>query len=120
LFFAVKGVVVPTTESVFPDELYPASKSWAEQGYAKLIHYNKMEKGGHFRGLGTAAALFRRGSCGLQRISLVRNEGTAQEDPMTFETLARKEGAARSVRVLVFKSAAEPLVSIHSGWSTRV
>jgi pimeloyl-ACP methyl ester carboxylesterase len=47
-FFAVKGVVVPTAVSVFPDELYPAPRSWAEQAYPKLIHYNKVEKGGHF------------------------------------------------------------------------
>ncbi len=47
-FFAVKGVVVPTAVSVFPDELYPAPKSWAERAYPKLIHYNKVEKGGHF------------------------------------------------------------------------
>ena len=47
-FFAVKGVVVPTAVSVFPDELYPAPQSWAERAYPKLIHYNKVEKGGHF------------------------------------------------------------------------
>ncbi len=23
-------------------------RSWAERGYAKLIHYNKLDKGGHF------------------------------------------------------------------------
>jgi pimeloyl-ACP methyl ester carboxylesterase len=47
-FFAVKGVVVPTAVSVFPDELYPAPRSWVERAYPKLIHYNKLEKGGHF------------------------------------------------------------------------
>jgi pimeloyl-ACP methyl ester carboxylesterase len=47
-FFAVKGVVVPTAVSVFPDELYPAPRSWAERAYPKLIHFNKVEKGGHF------------------------------------------------------------------------
>jgi pimeloyl-ACP methyl ester carboxylesterase len=47
-FFAVKGVTVPTAVSVFPDELYPAPKSWAEKAYPKLIHYNKLPKGGHF------------------------------------------------------------------------
>jgi pimeloyl-ACP methyl ester carboxylesterase len=34
--------------SVFPDELYPAPRSWAERAYPKLIHYNKLPKGGHF------------------------------------------------------------------------
>jgi pimeloyl-ACP methyl ester carboxylesterase len=47
-FFAVKGVMVPTAVSVFPDELYPAPRSWAERAYPKLIHYNKVAKGGHF------------------------------------------------------------------------
>jgi pimeloyl-ACP methyl ester carboxylesterase len=47
-FFAVKNVVVPTAVSVFPDELYPAPQSWAERAYPKLIHYNKLDKGGHF------------------------------------------------------------------------
>ena len=47
-FFAVKGVAVPTAVSVFPDELYPAPQSWAERAYPKLIHYNRLPKGGHF------------------------------------------------------------------------
>jgi pimeloyl-ACP methyl ester carboxylesterase len=47
-FFAVKGVAVPTAVSVFPDELYPAPRSWAERAYPKLIHFNKLPKGGHF------------------------------------------------------------------------
>ena len=47
-FFAVKGVAIPTAMSVFPDELYPAPRSWAERAYPKLIHYNTLDKGGHF------------------------------------------------------------------------
>jgi len=47
-FFSVKGVSVPVAVSVFPEELYPAPRSWAEKAYPKLIHYNKLEKGGHF------------------------------------------------------------------------
>jgi len=47
-FFGVKGVSIPAALSVFPDELYPAPRSWAEQAYPKLIHYNKLSKGGHF------------------------------------------------------------------------
>jgi hypothetical protein len=94
-FFAVKGVVVPTAVSVFPDELYPAPKSWAERA--------SLQQGGEgrpLRGLGTAAALFKRGSCGLQRAPLVGNERHPQGDPMTFETLAiRKEGAALFVEI---------------------
>jgi pimeloyl-ACP methyl ester carboxylesterase len=47
-FFAVKGVGVPVAVSAFPDELYQAPRSWAERAYPKLIHYNKLDKGGHF------------------------------------------------------------------------
>ena len=47
-FFGVKGVTVPVAVSVFPDELYPAPRSWAEKAYPKLVHYNKLDKGGHF------------------------------------------------------------------------
>jgi len=47
-FFRVKGVTIPVAVSVFPDELYPAPRSWTEQAYPKLIHYNKLDKGGHF------------------------------------------------------------------------
>ncbi|SCL33038.1 Pimeloyl-ACP methyl ester carboxylesterase [Micromonospora rhizosphaerae] len=47
-FFGVKGVNIPVAVSVFPDELYEAPKSWAEQAYPNLIHYNKLDKGGHF------------------------------------------------------------------------
>ena len=34
--------------SVFPDELYQAPRSWAEEAYPNLIHYNQLDKGGHF------------------------------------------------------------------------
>jgi hypothetical protein len=47
-YFDVKGVSIPVAVSVFPDELYPAPRSWAEPAFPKLIHYNKLGKGGHF------------------------------------------------------------------------
>jgi pimeloyl-ACP methyl ester carboxylesterase len=47
-FFGVKNVNIPVAVSVFPDELYPLPRSWAEQAYPKLIHYNKADRGGHF------------------------------------------------------------------------
>ncbi|MBO3751308.1 alpha/beta fold hydrolase [Streptosporangiaceae bacterium NEAU-GS5] len=47
-FFGVKGVRIPVAVSVFPDELYQAPKSWAEKAYPGLVHYNRLEKGGHF------------------------------------------------------------------------
>ncbi|MEY9626250.1 epoxide hydrolase family protein [Sinorhizobium fredii] len=47
-FFAPKGVSIPVAVSAFPDELYQAPRSWAEKAFPKLIHYNRLEKGGHF------------------------------------------------------------------------
>jgi pimeloyl-ACP methyl ester carboxylesterase len=47
-YFNAKGVNIPVAVSVFPDELYPAPQSWTEQAYPKLIHYNRLDKGGHF------------------------------------------------------------------------
>jgi pimeloyl-ACP methyl ester carboxylesterase len=47
-FFTPKGVKIPVAVSAFPDELFQAPKTWAEQAYPNLIHYNKLPKGGHF------------------------------------------------------------------------
>src|SRR5260221_263053 len=47
-FFTVKGVKVPVAVSVFPEEIYQAPRSWTERAYPKLIHYNKLDRGGHF------------------------------------------------------------------------
>src|SRR5213592_338724 len=47
-YFNSKGVSIPVAVSVFPDELYPAPRSWTERAYPNLIHYNKLDKGGHF------------------------------------------------------------------------
>jgi len=42
------GVPIPAAVSVFPYEIYAAPKSWTEKAYPKLIHYNRLPKGGHF------------------------------------------------------------------------
>jgi pimeloyl-ACP methyl ester carboxylesterase len=47
-FFNAKGVSIPVAVSVFPAEQYEAPRSWAESAYPKLIHYSRVEKGGHF------------------------------------------------------------------------
>jgi pimeloyl-ACP methyl ester carboxylesterase len=47
-FFDVKNVTIPVAVSAFPDEIYQAPRSWAERAFPKLIHYNKLDKGGHF------------------------------------------------------------------------
>lgn len=47
-FLDPKHVAIPVAVSAFPDELYQAPRSWAEQAYPGLIYYNKLDKGGHF------------------------------------------------------------------------
>jgi pimeloyl-ACP methyl ester carboxylesterase len=47
-FFDVKNITIPVAVSAFPDELYQAPRSWAERAFPKLIHYNKLDKCGHF------------------------------------------------------------------------
>jgi pimeloyl-ACP methyl ester carboxylesterase len=47
-FFAPKGVALPVAVSAFPDEIYTAPRSWAERAYPQLVHYNRLDRGGHF------------------------------------------------------------------------
>lgn len=47
-FFEPIGPTVPVAVSAFPDELNQAPRSWAERAYPRLIHYNRLPKGGHF------------------------------------------------------------------------
>ena len=47
-FFSVKGVRIPVGVSSFVDEIYRAPRSWAEQAYPNLVHYNQHDRGGHF------------------------------------------------------------------------
>jgi len=47
-FFAPKGVTLPVGVSVFPDEIYAAPRSWATAAYPNLIHFNRLDRGGHF------------------------------------------------------------------------
>jgi pimeloyl-ACP methyl ester carboxylesterase len=47
-FFTPKHIAIPVAVTAFPNELYQAPRSWTEKAYPKLIHYNKVDKGGHF------------------------------------------------------------------------
>jgi pimeloyl-ACP methyl ester carboxylesterase len=47
-FFVPLGVEIPVAVSAFPDELYQVPQNWAARAYPKLVHYNKVAKGGHF------------------------------------------------------------------------
>jgi pimeloyl-ACP methyl ester carboxylesterase len=47
-FFNAKGVSIRVAVSVFPGEQYQAPRSWAEEAYPNLIHFNEVDRGGHF------------------------------------------------------------------------
>jgi pimeloyl-ACP methyl ester carboxylesterase len=47
-FLSPFGVKVPVVVSVFPDELCPVPRSWAQKAYPNMIYYKKHNKGGHF------------------------------------------------------------------------
>lgn len=50
-FFNVKPVQIPCGYSVFPKEIYRAPLSWAKACTPRLIHWNELDKGGHFAAL---------------------------------------------------------------------
>ena len=41
-------IILPTGCSVYPKEIFRASRRWAERRYKKLIHWSVLDKGGHF------------------------------------------------------------------------
>ncbi len=41
-------VNVPTGCSIFPKEIFRCSKRWAEKRFTRLVHFNELDKGGHF------------------------------------------------------------------------
>ena len=46
-FLPVK-VNIPTGISIFPKEILQPSRRWAERNYKNIIHWNELDKGGHF------------------------------------------------------------------------
>jgi pimeloyl-ACP methyl ester carboxylesterase len=41
-------IVMPAGVSIFPHEIFRASKRWVEERFTDLVHYNVLPKGGHF------------------------------------------------------------------------
>lgn len=39
---------VPVAVTVFPAEIYPAPRSWGQKAFGNIIHWNEVDKGGHF------------------------------------------------------------------------
>jgi epoxide hydrolase len=41
-------IEMPSGVSMFPKEIFRASRRWVEERFKNLVHYNVLEKGGHF------------------------------------------------------------------------
>jgi pimeloyl-ACP methyl ester carboxylesterase len=52
VFFSAANVELPAAVSVFPGDVYQAPRSWTERAYRKLIHFNTLDRGGHFAAWG--------------------------------------------------------------------
>jgi pimeloyl-ACP methyl ester carboxylesterase len=46
--FGPTVVELPVGCSIFPKEIVPAPRRWAERFYRNLIHWNELDRGGHF------------------------------------------------------------------------
>ena len=96
-FFDPKGVTIPVAVSVFPDEIYQAPRSWAEQAYPKLIHYNQLDQGRALRSLGAAEAASwtscARGSsrCGSSKAVRWMARARARHPPLACRTSVDSE-----------------------------
>jgi pimeloyl-ACP methyl ester carboxylesterase len=44
----IRNVSIPVAVSVFPDDVVYSPRSWTEQAYPNLVHYNEIDRGGHF------------------------------------------------------------------------
>lgn len=43
-----KEITMPVGVSIFPHEIFRSSRRWVEERYSNLVHYNALDKGGHF------------------------------------------------------------------------
>lgn len=41
-------IAMPVGASIFPKEIFRCSRRWAEKRYSNIIHWNQLDKGGHF------------------------------------------------------------------------
>jgi microsomal epoxide hydrolase len=47
---------LPTGISMFPGEQVRLSRRWAERRFANLVHFNELDRGGHFAAMENPAA----------------------------------------------------------------
>ncbi|WP_375286199.1 epoxide hydrolase family protein [Sphingomonas sp.] len=46
--FSAEPVSRPVACSIFPKELFRTSRRWAERKYPQIVHWNELDRGGHF------------------------------------------------------------------------
>ena len=44
----MEPISIPVGCSIYPKEIFRTSRRWAEKRFSKLVHFNELEKGGHF------------------------------------------------------------------------
>jgi pimeloyl-ACP methyl ester carboxylesterase len=54
--FRAKRVTLPVGFSAFPREIIPTPRKWADQVFPNIIHWNRLDKGGHFAAFEQPAA----------------------------------------------------------------
>jgi pimeloyl-ACP methyl ester carboxylesterase len=47
-YFNAVDISTPAAVTIFPGEMYEAPRSWTERAYHNLVHFNHVDKGGHF------------------------------------------------------------------------
>ena len=57
-FTSVK-INIPVGVSIFPKEIVPTPRGWAEKRYTNIVYWNELSKGGHFAALEQPDALAR-------------------------------------------------------------
>jgi hypothetical protein len=74
-FFVPMGVTIPVVMSAFPDEIYQVPRSWAEQAYPNLVHYNTLDVGGHFAAWEQPKLLSEEARAGLRSLRQAESGG---------------------------------------------
>jgi hypothetical protein len=99
-FLGVKGVSVPVTVSVFPDELYPAPRSWAERAYPKLIHYTSFPRADTLRPGCSRSSSRTKYAPGSGRCAADKMEVEARGDHLRFPNFEIAQGRYLSAAVV--------------------
>ena len=98
------GVTIPIAVSAFPDELYQAPRSWVERAYPKLIHYNKLDKGGHFAAWEQPKLLTEELRAGFRVAAQLKECQRPADVVRGLLVAARRHGARASEELLAFRT----------------